>query len=297
MEAKEFPILLEAQGSALANESVDLTLTVQEKVKSINFEDGMRVHKGDLILELENDTEKVELEQALINRDEAKREYERIAGLYRSHIASQKDYDVQKTAYDRSVLLVDIAQNALNDRILKAPFDGILGIRRVSPGDLVTPGSLITTLDDITRIKVDFTVPEKYFAQMAPGMTFTGYNSAYPDHPFEGVVTTVSVRLNDVTRSVQIRGEIENPDNGRGGYLLRPGMLLSLSVKLAPQTVVVIPEKAVQSLGEIQYIFILREDGSVERREIETGIRRDGFVQIVKGASAGERYIDEGVTN
>ncbi len=178
---------------------------------------------------------------------------------------------------------------------MQAPFDGILGVRNVSMGDWVSPGMVITTLDDISKIKVDFTVPEKYFASLYPGMKFVASASAYPQRRFEGVVSTVLTRLNEVTRSVQVRGIVENPVDGEGKYLLRPGMLLSLQIQLDSKEIIAVPEKSVQSLGEIQYIFILNDENVAEYREIVPGVRRGGNVEIISGASANERYVAEGI--
>ena len=183
----------------------------------------------------------------------------------------------------------------LEKRVLKAPFDGVLGVRNISLGDLVSPGTLITTLDDISTINVDFTVPEKYFAAMGPGMKFIATSSAYPQRDFEGKVSFISPRLNDITRSVQVRGELVNPKDEKGNYLLRPGMLLSLQIQLESKDMIAVPEKSVQSLGEIQYIFILNDENVAETREIVPGIRRDGKVEILSGASANERFVLEGI--
>jgi membrane fusion protein (multidrug efflux system) len=101
--------------------------------------------------------------------------------------------------------------------------------------------------------------------------------------------------LNDITRSVQVRGELVNPKDEKGNYLLRPGMLLSLQIQLESKDMIAVPEKSVQSLGEIQYIFILNDENVAETREIVPGIRRDGKVEILSGASANERFVLEGI--
>lgn len=297
IQRKSVPVSIESQGDTIANESVILTASAQEIVRVINFKEGEFVRKGTIIVELECDLEKAELKQAELTLAEAKREKERLETLFRANAISEKDFDTQRTQFDRAMIQVESTKTQLADRRVVVPFDGILGKRQISLGALVTPGTQITTLDDITQIKVDFTIPEKFLPKISSGQKFTATSIAYPGKKFEGVIQFKDVRLNGVTRSVEVRGIMPNPKDDKGNWMLRPGMLLLLTIELGVAEQIVIPEKAVQSLGEIHFIFIYdKKTGKVSRREITIGGRANGMVEILSGASAGEIYVDEGVS-
>src|SRR5690606_19131515 len=127
----------------------------------------------------------------------------------------------------------------LSDRVITAPFDGVLGLRQVSPGSLVTPGTAIATLDDVSIIKLDFSVPETLIAALAPGQAVTALSAAFPGETFEGVLRTIDSRVDPVTRSVMARAELPNPERK-----LRPGMLLTVDVRRAPRQALALPELA-----------------------------------------------------
>ena len=178
---EQFADVIEALGTGSAKEAVEITATVTAKVVEIKFEDGDRVKAGQLLVRLDDDKERAELAQAEINLDEQEREMARIDRLSKSNAVSQKSIDEQKTKLARSKTLLAVAKTQINDRHLHAPFAGCLGMRLVSLGDLVTPGTKITTLDDISEINVDFSVPEKYFAALKTGYEISVRSPAYPD--------------------------------------------------------------------------------------------------------------------
>lgn len=291
------PAVLEAQGNTLANESVILTASAQDKVVEIDFDDGTAVKKGDVIVRLECDLEEAALKQAELDLAEAERELERNRQLYEASASSRKEFDTHVTNRDRAKILVESARTQLEDRVVTAPFDGILGKRQISLGALVSPGTKIATLDDITRIKVDFTVPEKYLPRLARDQHFTAESIAYPGVKFTGKLSDVGVRLNSVTRSVEVRGILENKKGKNGRYMLQHGMLLTIYLELGKEERVAVPEKALLSLGELQFLFIYdSKTGTVSRREVTLGRRGGGLVEILANAKAGEQYVDEGVT-
>jgi membrane fusion protein (multidrug efflux system) len=286
---------VEALGTASSREAVDITARVQEKVEKIYFNDGEFVKAGAVLMELAKDEAEAALKQAEINLDEEARELERYRRLRESNTVAAKEYDAHLTAHNRSQMLVTIARKAVSDRVITAPFDGILGKRLISVGDLVSPGTLITTIDDITEIKVDFNVPEKYFAALKDGLEFSVENVAYPGRRFSGKITHVGARLNRLTRNIEARGVIDNL-NEAGRWLLHPGMLLVIKLNLGTYEAVTVPEKAVLSLGEIHYVYIYdAKSGRVLQREVTLGNRADGRVEITHGVAAGESFVDEGV--
>lgn len=214
----------------------------------------------------------------------------RIDRLSKSNAVSQKSIDEQKTKLARSKTLLAVAKTQINDRHLHAPFAGCLGMRLVSLGDLVTPGTKITTLDDISEINVDFSVPEKYFAALKTGYEISVRSPAYPDETFKGKITAISPRINLDTRMVEVRAVIDNR-----AMKLRPGMMFLVRVDMGSRSALMIPEKCVVSLGEKQFVFTAKSDGRVTRREVTLGSRRGGKVEVVSGINEGETVVTEGV--
>ena len=160
VQEQEFADRIEAVGTAKANESVTITATVSEQVKTIFFEEGAAVQAGDLLVQLESSEHQALLAEAQVDRDEQKRELERVRHLLEKHVQTGQKFDQQLSKFKSADARLLAAEARLRDRKIIAPFSGILGLRQISPGALVQPGTSITTLDDIDPIKLDFTVPE-----------------------------------------------------------------------------------------------------------------------------------------
>ena len=286
----QFSDIIEALGTGSAKEAVDITATVTAKVVEVNFEDGDYAKNGQLLVKLDDAREQSERKQAEINLAEQNREMARIDRLYKSKAVSQKTLDEQKTSLERSKTLLAIANTQIDDRHLRAPFSGYLGMRLVSPGDLVTPGTKITSLDDISEINVDFSVPEKYFSELKTGYEVQVTNVAYPGEKFKGRITAIAPRINLQTRMVEVRAVIDNKE-----MKLRPGMMFHVLVDMGKRDALMIPEKCVVSLGEKQFVFLYLPNGRVRRCEVSLGSRREGVVEVVSGVKNGEVLVVEGV--
>ena len=282
---------VEGIGTGLARESVDITANATELVVGIYFEDGQTVKKGQLLVQLRDDQYQAELKQTRINLAEQERELNRITPLYHSRITSQKDFDTAKTAVSRAKTAVGIVEYQIGNRRIIAPFSGRLGMRNVSIGDLVTPGTKITTLDDISEIKIDFRVPEKYYPEIKPGQKVGVQTASYPDRIFTGTISAVSPRIDSVTRTAEVRAMIPNPEGK-----LAPGMLFVVTLELGNHVSITVPEQALMSLGEIQYAFVYNpKQKRAERREIKLGQRSRGQAEILAGLKVGEFLIVDGV--
>jgi membrane fusion protein (multidrug efflux system) len=183
---------------------------------------------------------------------------------------------------------VQVARARLDDLTIKASFTGRVGLRRISTGSLVSPGSLITTLDDLSTIKLDFSLPEALLAHVSPGLEVHATSIAYPGVDFRGKVASVDTRVDPVTRSVMVRALVPNQDN-----LLRPGMLLSVVVTQQTTNALVIPEQAVVSEQSREYVYVVK-DGIVDKRQVHTGRRRPGEVEILDGLQENDIIVVEG---
>jgi len=163
-----------------------------------------------------------------------------------------------------------------------------VGLRRVSPGSFVSPSTVITTLDDVSKIKLDFSVPETFLTAVSEGMAIEAHSIVYPGRDFAGVVASVDTRLDPVSRAVQVRAVLPNDDGA-----LRPGMFMTVDLRHSQGEEIVAPEQALVPEGSSQYVFVVR-DNVVEKRAVEIGRRVPGFVVIVSGLEEGERVVAEG---
>ena len=282
---------VEGIGTGLAKESVDITANATELVVGLYFDDGQTATKGQRLVQLRDDQYQAELLQTRINLEEQERELKRITPLYHARITSQKDYDAARTAVSRAKTAVGIVEYQIGNRRIIAPFSGKLGMRNVSIGDLVSPGTKITTLDDISEIKVDFRVSEKYYPAIRPGQKVGVQTASFPDQIFSGSITAVAPRIDPVTRTAEVRAVVPNPEGK-----LAPGMLFVVTLELGKHTSINVPEQALMSLGEIQYAFVYKPGQKrVERRELKLGQRSRGRAEILSGLKVGELLVVDGV--
>ncbi|MFT4800154.1 MAG: membrane fusion protein (multidrug efflux system) [Sulfitobacter sp.] len=286
---QEFIDQVESIGTALANESVSITAKVTETVTKVNFEDGMYVKAGDVLVELTNAEETAMLNETKANVAEATRQFERVQNLIKQKLAAETQLDVERARMQTAEARLDVILARLDDRLIRAPFSGKLGFRNVSPGTLLSPNVSLTTLDDISSIKLDFTLPESYLAAIEPGQEVIALSIAYPGLSFIGSVTTIDSRIDPNTRTIKVRAKLNNDE-----LLLRPGMLLTVRLIQERQQFLAIPESAVMPVQNKQFAYLII-DGKAERREFEEGRRIPGFVEVRSGLKAGEQVITEGV--
>ncbi|HLS83330.1 MAG TPA: efflux RND transporter periplasmic adaptor subunit [Arenimonas sp.] len=290
VQAQPWSDTIEALGTARANESVLITAKVTETVVRVNFEDGDEVEAGHVLVDLSGKAELAGLEEAAAAYREARQQYLRQSELAERKLISAGQLDTQRAAMESARARLDATRARLADRVITAPFAGVLGFRQVSPGTLVTPGTTIASLDDISLIKLDFTIPETYLSVVTPGQVIRARSAAWPEREFEGRVTTVDSRVDPVTRAVTVRAELPNPDRA-----LRPGMLLTLRLFQPERRTLVIPEIAVTQIARDAHVFRVREDGTVEQVPVRLGARRSGEVEVTEGLSAGDRIVVDGV--
>ena len=281
--------VVEALGTTQANESVTLTAKVSDTVRRVNFEDGDYVEKGSVLIELTNQEEEAALAEARANLDDAQNQLGRLEDLSKRGLSAVQQLDIAKSRADAMQAQMNRVVARLKDRIVLAPFGGLLGFRNVSPGTLVTPTTTITSIDDISTIKLDFTVPETVLGSMNPGAKIIAKSVSFPGREFEGIVRTVGSRVDPVTRAVMIRAHVPNRDRA-----LRPGMLLTVDVVTSQHEALVIPEGAVFQVQNRAYVY--RLDGLTARQQqIEIGGRRFGTVEVKSGLEAGDTIVIEGI--
>jgi len=280
---------IEAVGTTHSNESVVLTANVTETVGKINFDDGARVEEGAILVELVSAEERAMLRSARAKLLEAQQQFDRIDRLVRRGNLPTSKLDEQTYLRDQAKAEIESIEAQIADRVIRAPFGGVLGMRRISSGAVVRAGDAIVTIDDVSVIKLDFTVPETFLAALAEGQEIAATSAAFPDRAFAGTIATIESRIDPVTRSVTVRALIPNE-----GRLLRPGMLMTVDVVKSREATLVIPEEALVPVRDQQYVFTIDDQNKARRTEIRIGRRRPGSVEVLDGLEAGQLVVTEG---
>lgn len=283
---------VEALGTLKANESVELTSSVTEIVKNVSFDDNQRVKKGDVLLEMDTAEELAELAEQESIMSEAERQVKRLTPLIEQGAASTSTLTESERDVAGAKARIQAINSRIDQRIIKAPFDGVLGLRNISVGALAQPGSLIATIDDDRIMKLDFSVPEVFLSTLKSGVAIEAETEAYPGRVFKGTIANVDSRIDPITRSIQARALIDNEEG-----LLKPGLLMKVELQKNPRQALIVPEESLVTDGPNQFVFVVVDAGgnkSVERRKVEIGTRSYGEAEIVSGLSAGERVVTHG---
>jgi len=278
-----------ALGTATAAESIQVTSRIASVVSAIRFTEGQEVRAGELLLELDSKEIRADLAVAEASLRQSRSQFERSRQLADTRIISQSQLEELEAKMRMDEAQVQAARARLDNAFIRAPFSGTLGLRRVSLGDLVGPDTVITTLDDARSIRLEFTVPEAFLAEIANGMEISASSIVYPGSPFRGNVTSIDSRVDPVTRSVTVIATIPNADRR-----LKPGMFLTVALERARRAVLMVPEEALNPRQGKQYVFLV-QDGRALEREVEIGARSPGLVEIRTGLSVGDVVITEGI--
>lgn len=283
---------LEVLGKLSANESVDITATVTDTLTAIHFTDGQQVEAGDILVEMTNNEEHAQLEEEISRHAEALKQFERAEQLVTRGSASQALLDQRKRELATAEARLRAIESRLQDRLIKAPFGGVVGLRNISLGALVEPGDVITTLDDMSVMKLDVNVPSIYLGALTKDTPVAATSPAYPGKQFDGTIRSINSRIDQESRTVTVRSFLDNPEG-----LLKPGLLMSVELRFNVREAVVIPEEALIPKGEEN--FVLMVDGSnvppvASRRRVAIGTRRLGEAEILTGLQPGEKVITHG---
>ena len=280
---------VQALGNVKARESVTITAKVSETVQRVHFESGDVVRAGAPLVTLSGQSQQAALAEAQAAANEAESLYQRQAALAAQQLIARSALDSQRATRDAARARVAQMRAEIGDRTIRAPFAGVLGLRQVSPGTLVTPGTPIATLDDTARVFVDFPVPETMLANVAVGQSLSATSAAYPGRKFDGLVSTIDARVDPATRALTVRGDFANADRA-----LRPGMLLQVTLSRPERPALLVPEIAVVQVGNASFVYRVKPDDSVERADVKIGARRDGMAEVTEGLKAGDRLVVDG---
>lgn len=288
LETAPFESRLTFNGTLIADSSIDIRSELRGKIDHIAFTDGQRVKEGDLIVSIESGELEAEWASVREQLSLAETTATRLKNLFErgSVTASERDDAVSQ----REVLKAEERRLAvrLEKTRLLAPFSGTLGLREVSLGDLIEADTLITTLQTVEDLKVDFSVPERYQALLETGMDLSLWVTGY-DEPFTAKVRAISPRVDINTRTITVRADVENSERR-----LLPGNYARVELINRDDAALLVPSVAVLQSLEAVSVFTVK-DGVAERREVKTGVRSDAQVQILQGLEVGDEVITSGI--
>ncbi|PVE23946.1 efflux transporter periplasmic adaptor subunit [Microvirga sp. KLBC 81] len=294
----------EAVGTVRAFESITVTARVAGVIDEIGFEEGQKVKAGDTLVQLDAAERQADIDQAIAEanravalRNEIAIKLERAQALSRTGAgtsAQVEDLTAQLKSLEGSIASAQAQRKAaearLEDMTVRAPFNGRVGTRSVSLGAYIAPGTRITSLDDLSKVRLDFAVPENLLGRLQPGQTVNAMSAAYKGRTFKGKVSTIDPRVDQATRTARLTAEFENPDEA-----LKPGMFLTVALEVSVNDeAVLVPEESIVSEG-LRHVVYPVKDNKVERRVITIGQRQGGKVEVVNGLKAGEIIVVLGV--
>tara|TARA_R110002126_G_scaffold43475_21_gene124614 strand:+ start:5389 stop:6447 length:1059 start_codon:yes stop_codon:yes gene_type:complete len=277
-------------GSGVANNSVQIVAPASDFLIELNIQEGKQVKAGDIIARLNNVQQLARVAELSAILTDQRRQLSRLQNLATTQATAQSLLDEQQTRVNTTLAQLDVAKAQLNELTIRAPFDGYLGLRQVSQGAYVNAGTVLTTLDDLNTLKVEFSVAEHYLAEVKRGMPVNVTNVAYGAVNFSGEISAIDTRLDPVTRSIRVHSTLSNSD-----LRLRPGMLLNVKVELENSPALQISERALIPQQNKQFVFVVNSDNTVSQREIEVGQRIPGWVEVVSGLEQGDEIVVEGI--
>lgn len=280
---------IEAVGSLRSNESVIIRPEIAGRITEILFDEGQQVRRGMPLFRLDAAIARAQLEQAKAALVLSRANNERAEDLYRKGAGTQRARDEAISKLHADGAALSLAQAILDKATLVAPFDGIVGLRRVSVGDYVNPGQDLVNLENIESLKVDFRVPEIYSTQLTPNQTVRIGLDAIPDSAYEGRVYAIDPAYDPNGRAIILRARLPNRDG-----LLRSGMFARVTLLVEErQEAIVVPETALVPVGQDQFIFRV-VDGKALLTKVRIGQRRKGQVEITEGLARDAVIVTEG---
>jgi multidrug efflux system membrane fusion protein len=292
------PNLLTAVGDLAAVHQVNVTSDVGGRITGIMFEAGSTVKAGSTLVQLFDAPDQGDLASFKAQAVVAQLSLDRAKQLAAKQFGPQSTVDQAQAAYDQAIAGISKTEALISQKLVRAPFDGELGVRHVELGQFLTAGTQIVTLTDLSMLYANFTVTEKQSAQLKVGQTVRVVVDAYPKRNFEGKITAIEPQISTDTRNIHVQATIANPD-----HILKPGMFTTTTVVMPDRpAVVTVPETAVDYTLYGDSVFLLTEkkedDGKTSltavRTFVRTGSRIEGRTEIVSGVKPGDRVVAVG---
>ncbi|MFO1121258.1 MAG: efflux RND transporter periplasmic adaptor subunit [Hyphomicrobiales bacterium] len=277
-----------AIGTLLAEETVEIAPETSGRLAAVLFKDGDRVTAGQPLFRLDTDLAEADLTEAKARLSLAEANYKRSQTLRKSGNVAQSVYDAAVTEMEVARAVVDSAQVRLDKLTIVAPFSGLAGFRTVSAGAYVTAGTALVQIDKIDLLKVKFSVPELEQSRIRLGQAIDVTADALPGKHFTATITAIDPSVDVNGRALQVRADLDNAD-----LMLRPGLLVRVTVKGAARDAVLVPETAIVQRGDNAFVFIAK-DAKAEEAQVRVGKRVAGAIEIVEGVSPGAEVVVAG---
>lgn len=292
-EARVFSSRIEALGTLEPRERVVLTANAADRVTGIFFEDGQRVSKGKVLVTLVNEEEQSQLASARASEANAKLVFERNQRLATAEAVAQLELERTRSAFDAAVANVGAVEARLRDRVLLAPFSGVLGFRQISMGAYVSPGQAVATLIDDSQMRLEFGVPSIYLADLRPGLEINAVTKDIPGRTFVGKLTSIDNAIDPVSLAVKVRATLPNADGA-----LKAGSSMTVQLVSKPRTSLAVSEISVIAEGSKNYVYVVdqsQQPAKTVKTEVTLGTRERGTVEVLTGLKSGDVVVTDGV--
>ncbi|PSU03211.1 MexH family multidrug efflux RND transporter periplasmic adaptor subunit [Photobacterium gaetbulicola] len=279
-------------GKLEAQRSVNVATQVAARVEQIAIGVNSKVEKGELLVRLDDAKPKAAYAEAQAYLNDEKRKYNEYQKLVSRGAITQTELDAQLASVNIADARLQAAQADLADHAIRAPFSGTVGLVDFSEGHMLTVGSELFSLDDLSLMRLDIQVPEQYLSFLREGMTVEATSQAWPGRAFSGQIKAIDSRVQADSLNIRVRVVFDNPE-----ALLKPGMLMAAKIGFAPQDAAVIPVQALEYSGTKRFVYLVDETGKAHRTEVKLGVRVENEVVIESGVGIGDRIVVQGLVN
>jgi membrane fusion protein (multidrug efflux system) len=278
-----------ATGTVMATEEIDLRSEISGRITRINFTEGSSVSRGNLLLKINDADLQAKLARMTIERDLAEREERRQHQLLETKLASDREYDAAQAKLKTLNAEIDLIKADIAKTEIRSPIDGVVGLRWVSTGGYVTPSTPIARVQQLDRVKIDFSVPEKYASILKKDAKIT-FDITGSDRRYDGSVYAIEPKIDHATRTVKVRALAQNADRS-----LLPGAFAKVLLVLDKlDNALVVPTGSVVPELTGQKVFVY-SNGKAQSRKVVTGIRTDSAIQIIEGVAPNDTLITSGL--
>lgn len=279
-------------GKLDAEQAVMISPEVTGKVDTIAIKANQTVREGQLLIQLDDAKAKAAVAEARAYLKDEQRKLKEFERLVKRNAITQTEIDAQEASVDIAKARLDAANADLNDLYISAPFAGTVGFIDFSRGKMVSAGTELFSLDDLSIMRLDLQVPERYLSQLSQGMKVIATTAAWQGQSFSGEVVAIDSRINQETLNLRVRIHFSNPQQQ-----LKPGMLVSAEMDFPAIEAPIIPVQALEYSGTKRYVYVINDKGTATRTEVILGARIDNQVVIEQGLAIGEKIVVQGIVN
>lgn len=296
VESMQWPVETNAIGTVTPLKGVTLSTELPGTITQLSFTSGSLIREGETLIQLDDRSERAELDAAKANAELAKLSLERSRQLLERNTISQAEFDAADAAYKQAVAQVRNIESVIEKKRLVAPFDGLLGIRRVNLGQYVNAGEEVVSLVSVDPINVTFFLPQRDLAYLRKGLVVEVRSDAYPEQVFMGELAALEAQVDEASRMIEVQAKLSNSQG-----LLRVGMFVDVVItQQAPRDLLAVPATSVLYASFGNSIYVLNESSEEDapstatQRFVKLGERRGDYVEVLDGLQLGDRVVTDG---